>query len=107
MPLVISTLQEVVEREGGARLCQPCETAKNEGKASLKRMKCTATEEASATSTAALCTNGPEWAISWQSGQFEGFSLMGYLSPGIAAWDGAATGSTAATCLAAVTMDIV
>ena len=80
MPLLISTLQEAVERAGGARPRQLCETAKNEGKASLKRMKWTAMEEGSATSATALCTNGPEWAISWQSGQFEGSSLIGYLS---------------------------
>ena len=107
MPLLISTLQEAVEREGGARLCQPCETAKNEGKASLKRRKATATEDGSATSTAALCTNGPEWAISWQSGQFEGSSLIGYLSRGVAAVEASATGAASAICRAAVTMDIV
>jgi hypothetical protein len=51
---LISTLQEPVERDGGARLCQLCETAKNEGSASLKMMKWTETDAGMAASAAAL-----------------------------------------------------
>src|SRR5258705_3527176 len=82
---LISTVQEPAERGGGARPCQLCETAKNEGRASLKMMKWTETEAGRTASAAALCTNWPEWENSWQSGQFEGSSLIGYLSRGVAA----------------------
>src|SRR5258707_8277613 len=101
-----STLQEPVERNGGARLCQLCETAKNEGSASLKMMKWTETEAGSAASAAALCRNCPEWVTSWQSGQFEGSSLIGYLSRGVVALALASGAENAPICLAAVTMDI-
>src|SRR6267154_2851891 len=92
-----STLQEPVERDGGARLCQLCETAKNEGRASLKMMKWTETEAGMAASAAALCRNCPEWAISWQSGQFEGSSVIGYLSRGLAALEAAGVVAIVAT----------
>ncbi len=101
------TLQEPAERDGGARLCQLCETAKNEGSASLKMMKWTETEAGMAASAAALCRNCPEWAISWQSGQFEGSSVIGYLSRGVAASWVAAGAENAPMFLAAVMMDIV
>src|SRR5882724_12742128 len=100
-----STLQEPAERDGGARLCQLCETAKNEGNASLKMMKWTETDAERAASAAALCRNWPEWAISWQSGQFDGSSVIGYLSRSVAA-SGVADGvENAARFLAAVMMD--
>src|SRR5882672_3351013 len=104
---LISTLQEPVERDGGARLCQLCETAKNEGRASLKMMKWTETDAGTAASAAALCTNCPEWANSWHSGQFEGSSLIGYRSRGVAALVVASGDENAPMLLATVTIDIV
>src|SRR5258708_18017808 len=102
-----STLQEPAERDGGARPCQLCETAKNEGSASLKMMKWTEIEAGRAASAAALCRNCPEWAISWQSVQFEGSSVIGYLSRGLAASGVTEGAENAPRFLAAVMMDIV
>src|SRR5258707_9676783 len=82
---LMSTFQEPADRDGGARPCQLCETAKNEGRASLKMMKRTETDAGTAASATALCTNCPDWANSWHSGQFEGSSVIGYLSRGVAA----------------------
>ena len=48
--------------------------------ASVQGMKWIVADAGNAARTAALCTNWPECAISWHSGQFEGSSLIGYLS---------------------------
>ena len=73
-----STLQDW--GAGGARLRQICLAVREWITASIQGMKWTVAHAGNAARTAALCTNWPECAISWHSGQFEGSSLIGYLS---------------------------